>query len=112
VTYDAEEVLVTAGATQGLYCALTAFLDPGDEVLLFDPAFSHYAPVVRQTGAVPVGVQMTPDFRLDPERLLARVGDRTKLLILNNPANPTGIVFTPRKSPVSPTSRSARSCWY
>lgn len=96
-TYDAEEVLVTAGATQGLYCALTAFLDPGDEVLLFDPTFSHYAPVVRQTGAVPVGVQMTPDFRLDPERLLARVGDRTKLLILNNPANPTGIVFTPEE---------------
>lgn len=96
-SYDGEEVLVTAGATQGLYCALTAFLDPGDEVLLFDPTFSHYAPVVRQTGAVPVSVEMTPDFRLDPERLLSRVSDRTKLLVLNNPANPTGVVFTPEE---------------
>jgi aspartate aminotransferase len=96
-TYEAEEVLVTAGATQGLYCALTAFLDPGDEVLLFDPTFSHYAPVVRQTGAVPVRVQMTSDFRLDPERLASHIGDRTKLLVLNNPANPTGVVCTPQE---------------
>jgi aspartate aminotransferase len=96
-TYAEEEVLVTAGATQALHCAMTAFLDPGDEVLLFDPTFSHYAPVARQAGAVPVRVRTTPDFRLDPEQLLTSIGDRTKLLVLNNPANPTGVVYTPQE---------------
>jgi aspartate/methionine/tyrosine aminotransferase len=96
-TYRAEDVLVTAGATQGLYCALTAFLDPGDEVLVFDPTFSHYSAVVRQAGAVPVSVPTTQDFRVDPERLRARVTERTKLLVLNDPANPTGAVCTPEE---------------
>jgi aspartate/methionine/tyrosine aminotransferase len=92
--YSAEEVLVTAGATQGIYCALTAFLDPGDEVLLLDPTFSHYAPVVRQAGALPVMVPTTADFRPDLERLRAAVTGRTKMLVINNPANPTGVVLT------------------
>lgn len=92
--YVAEEVLVTAGATQGIYCALTAFLDPGDDVLLLDPTFSHYAPVVRQTGALPVMVPTTPDFRPDFDRLRAAVTGRTKMLVINNPANPTGVVLT------------------
>jgi aspartate aminotransferase len=92
--YSAEEVLVTAGATQGIHCVLTAFLDPGDEVLLLDPTFSHYAPVVRQTGARPVMVATTSDFRPDLDRLRAAVTGRTKMLVINNPANPTGVVLT------------------
>lgn len=92
--YSAEEVLVTAGATQAVYCALTAFLDPGDEVLLLDPTFSHYVPVIRQTGALPVMVPTTSGFRPDLDRLQAAVTERTKMLVINNPANPTGVVLT------------------
>ncbi len=88
-----DEVLVTTGATEALYCALTAYLDPGDEALLFDPTYSLYAPIVRQTGAQPVRVDMTASFRLDPERLRSAVTPRTKLIIVNTPANPTGVVF-------------------
>ncbi len=95
--YAADEVLITAGATQAVYCALTAFLDPGDEVLVFDPTFSHYLPVIRQTGARPVAVPTTEDFRIDPERLRAAITGRTKMLIVNNPANPTGVVLTPEE---------------
>jgi aspartate/methionine/tyrosine aminotransferase len=92
--FQVEEVLITAGATQGIFCALTAFLDPGDEVLLFDPTFSHYAPVIRQTGARPVSVPLAPGFRLDPDRLRAAITERTRMLVVNNPANPTGVVLT------------------
>jgi aspartate aminotransferase len=92
--YTAEEVLITAGATQAVSCSLTAFLDPGDEVLLFDPTFSLYAPVIRQAGATPVTVATTPDFRIDPDRLRAAVTDRTKMIVVNNPANPTGVVLS------------------
>jgi aspartate aminotransferase len=92
--YAGDEVLVTAGGTQAIFCALTAYLDPGDEVLLLDPTFSLYAPVVRQTGAEPVMVGTTPDFRLDPDRLRAAITTRTKMIVINNPANPTGVVLT------------------
>jgi aspartate/methionine/tyrosine aminotransferase len=93
-TYAAEDVLVTAGATQAVFCALTAFLGPGDEALIFDPAFSLYAPVVRQAGARPVMIATTPGFRIDPDRLRAAITGRTKLIVINNPANPTGVVLT------------------
>lgn len=92
--WQAAEVLVTAGATEALYCALTAYLDPGDEALVFDPTYSLYAPIIRQTGAEPVSVGMTPQFRLDPERLRRAVTSKTKLMIVTTPANPTGVVFT------------------
>jgi len=92
--YSGDDVLVTAGATQAIFCALIAYLDPGDEVLLLDPTFSLYAPVVRQAGAHPVMVATTPDFRIDPDRLRAAVTPRTKMIVINNPANPTGVVLT------------------
>ena len=92
--YAADEVLITAGATQAIFCAMLAYLDFGDEVLLFDPTFSLYAPVIRQTGATPVAVAMTPEFRIDLERLRSSITDRTKMIVINNPANPTGVVLT------------------
>jgi aspartate aminotransferase len=92
-SYSPTEILITAGATEGLYCALTAFLDSGDEALLFDPAYSGYAPVIRQAGATPVFVQTTTSFRLDIDRLVAAITPRTRLLLINNPSNPTGVVF-------------------
>jgi aspartate/methionine/tyrosine aminotransferase len=92
--YTRDQVLVTTGASEAIYCALSAFLDPGDEVLLFDPSYSGYAPVVRQAGGEPIFVGMTADFRLDRAKLAAAVTERTRLIVINNPINPTGVVLS------------------
>lgn len=89
-----DDVFVTPGATEAIYSALTAYIDPGDEVLLFDPSYSLFAPIVRQIGGTPVFVEMTDDFRVDVERLEAAVTPRTRMIVVNNPVNPTGTVFT------------------
>jgi aspartate/methionine/tyrosine aminotransferase len=87
------DVLVTAGSTEAVYCALTALLDPGDEVLLFDPSYSLYQAILNQIGATPVFVEMTEDLRPDRDRLKRAITDRTRMVIINNPVNPTGVVF-------------------
>jgi aspartate aminotransferase len=92
-TIESSDVLVTAGSTAAIYCALTAVLDPGDEVILFDPSYSLYATILGQIGANPVYAAMTEQLRPDPRRLERVLTDRTRLVILNNPANPTGVVF-------------------
>lgn len=90
---ESTEVLVTAGATEAIYCALTAVLDPGDEVILFDPSYSLYAAILNQIGAKPVYVAMSEELRPDSDRLERAITDRTRLVIINNPVNPTGVVF-------------------
>jgi aspartate aminotransferase len=90
---DSTQVLVTAGATEALYCALTAVLDPGDEVILFDPMYSLYAVILNQIGARPVYAAMTEALRPDFDELQRAITDRTRLIIVNNPFNPTGVVF-------------------
>jgi aspartate/methionine/tyrosine aminotransferase len=88
------EVIVTSGATEALADCLLAMLAPGDEAVLLEPAYDAYAPLVRAAGATPRFVQLEPpDWRLDPEKLRAAFNDRTKLLIINSPMNPTGKVF-------------------
>jgi aspartate aminotransferase len=91
---DASQVLVTGGSTQAIYCALTAVLDPGDEVILFDPSYSLYAAILSQIGAEPIYVGMTPSLRPDFDRLRGALSDRTRVIIINNPVNPTGVVFS------------------
>jgi aspartate aminotransferase len=91
--FESSAVLVTSGATEAIYCALTAVLDPDDEVLLFDPSYSLYTAILNQIGAKPVYVPMTRELRPDPELLGRAVTDRTRLLIICNPVNPTGVVF-------------------
>jgi aspartate aminotransferase len=90
---ESSEVLVTAGSTAAIYCALTALLDPGDEVLMFDPSYSLYGAILNQIGARPVYVGMTQQLRPDRDRLEGAITERTRLVIINNPANPTGVVF-------------------
>jgi aspartate aminotransferase len=90
---ESSAVLVTSGATEAIYCALTAVLDPDDEVLMFDPSYSLYTAILNQIGARPVYVPMTAELRPDPELLERAITDRTRLLILCNPVNPTGVVF-------------------
>ena len=98
VPYDpATEILITTGATQGLYCALTALLNPGDEVLLPNPVYDAYQSPIRLTGAVPKPVNsvvIANRFSLPIESLEAAVTPNSKVLLLNSPWNPVGTVFT------------------
>ncbi len=92
----ASEVVVTSGATEAITACLAALLDPGDEVVLIEPLFDTYLPVVRMLGAVPRLVRLEPpDWALPRAALAAAFGPRTKAILLNSPMNPTGKVFTP-----------------
>src|SRR5438105_957274 len=89
------EVLVTAGATEAVAASILALCDTGDEVVAFEPTYDTYAAVVAMAGArLRVVPLRTPDWAFDPDELRAAIGDRTKLLLLNSPHNPTGKVFT------------------
>ena len=86
-------VSVTCGVTEGLCAALLATLDPGDEVLVPEPAHDNYRPACYLADAEPVAVLLGPGGRLDVERLAAAVTPRTRAVLLNTPHNPTGRVF-------------------
>src|SRR5258708_16904066 len=92
--FEADHVLITNGAASGIYASMVAYLDRGDEVLLHDPSYSLYCDVARSAGAVPVFVPWTDKLRLDIDALEQAVTPLTRMLVLNNPVNPTGIVFT------------------
>jgi aspartate/methionine/tyrosine aminotransferase len=88
------EVMVTSGATEALTAALLGLLEPGDEVVLFAPAYDSYAPMLRRAGAVPRWVNLyPPDWRFDRQDLARAFTPRTKALLLNNPLNPAAKVF-------------------
>lgn len=87
------ELCVTPGATEALSTAITATVHPGDEVLIIDPAYDCYDPCVQLNGGVPVHVPMGNDFRVDWARVGAAISDRTRLLIINTPHNPSGTVW-------------------
>ena len=89
------EVVVTSGATEALTACLMALLDPGDEVVLIEPLYDTYLPVVRLLGAVPRLVRLQPpDWELPRAELAAAFGPKTKAILFNTPMNPTGKVFT------------------
>ena len=91
----ASEVVVTSGATEAITACLMAVVDAGDEVVLIEPLYDTYAPVVRLLGAVPRFVRLAPpDWALPRAELAAAFGPRTKAILLNTPMNPTGKVFT------------------
>ena len=92
----ATEVCVTSGATEAITACLMALLNPGDEVVLIEPLYDTYLPVVRLLGAVPRLVRLEPPrWELPREALAAAFGPKTKAILLNTPMNPTGKVFTP-----------------
>ncbi len=94
--YDpADEVLVTAGATEAVAAAMLALVEPGDEVIAFEPYYDSYAANIAMAGGIRVPVTLRPpDFRPDIDELAQAVTDRTRLILLNSPHNPTGSVFT------------------
>ncbi|MER7565339.1 pyridoxal phosphate-dependent aminotransferase [Streptomyces sp. NPDC097941] len=98
LSYDPDtEVLVTAGATEAIAAALLALVEPGDEVVAFEPYYDSYAACIAMAGGTRVPVTLRPhdgSFRLDLDELRAAVTDRTRLLLINTPHNPTGTVLT------------------
>jgi N-succinyldiaminopimelate aminotransferase len=98
LSYDPDtEVLVTAGATEAIAAALLALVEPGDEVIAFEPYYDSYAACIAMAGGTRVPVTLRPGggrFRLDLDELRAAVTDRTRLLLINTPHNPTGTVLT------------------
>lgn len=89
------EVLVTAGATEAIAASVLALAQPGDEVVTFEPYYDSYAASIALSGAIRRTVVLrSPDFRFDPDELRAAFSERTRLVLLNSPHNPTGKVFT------------------
>ena len=97
LTYDPlKEILVTVGGSEGIDLALRAMIDPGDEVLIPEPCYVSYLPCVQLVGGVPVTIELKAEneFRLTKEDLLAHITDKTKMLVLPFPNNPTGAIMT------------------
>ena len=90
-----QEVMVTSGATEAIAGALMALIAPGDEVVLFEPMYDAYLPLVRRAGGIPKFVTLKPPhFGLSEEALAAAFSSKTKLVLFNNPLNPTATIFS------------------
>jgi len=94
--YDpATEICVTSGATEGLFSTLTALVRRGDEVILFQPAYDSYTPAVQLSGGTPVYVTLRrPDYRIDWDEVRRAITSRTRVIVINSPHNPTGMILT------------------
>jgi methionine aminotransferase len=89
------EITISAGATEALFAAIAAFVHPGDEVIVFDPAYDSYNPAIRLNGGVPVHINLKyPDFSIDWEEVKSRMTSRTRMIMVNTPQNPSGAVLT------------------
>lgn len=90
------QITVTPGGTYAIYTALTAVLRPGDEVIVFEPAYDSYIPNIEINGAIPVRIDLHfPDYKIDWAEVSRRITPRTRMIILNTPHNPTGAVLGP-----------------
>jgi methionine aminotransferase len=96
--YDpATEITVTSGATAAIFSSITAFVRPGDEVILFQPCYDSYVPGVQLSGGTPVYVTMrAPDYSIDWDEVRRAITPRTRLLVLNSPHNPSGMILRGR----------------
>lgn len=97
VTIDPDsEITVTAGATQAIYCAIAAFIRPGDEVILLEPAYDCYRPAVEVNGGLPVIYELkAPDYKVNWDHIEALLTPATRMIIINTPHNPTGSIMGP-----------------
>ena len=91
-----QEVTIVSGATEALYAAITAVVQTGDEVILLEPNYDSYEPAVRLNGGIPVYVTLTPEnnYQIDWSVVKAKITEKTKLILLNTPHNPTGTVMS------------------
>lgn len=115
VPYGVKNVIVTVGGMSSLFLGLMALINPGDEVLISAPYFSNYAQMVRMCRGVPVSmdVREEDDFELTADTVARSITDRTRVLMLNSPCNPTGGILTretlARSTRALPLSRAWRS---
>lgn len=93
--YNADtEITITAGATQGIYTSIAAFINKGDEVIVFEPAYDCYIPAIEVHGGIAIPVQLTyPGFKVNWEEVKSKLNDKTKMIIINTPHNPSGTVL-------------------
>jgi methionine aminotransferase len=88
------DITVTSGATEGIFACISAFISPGDEVILFDPAYDSYDPAIRLNGGTPVQINLTyPDFSIDWDIVRKKITARTRMIMVNTPHNPSGSVL-------------------
>jgi len=88
------EITITPGGTYAIYTALTAILQPGDEVIVFEPAYDSYIPNIEINGGIPVLIPLVyPDYKIDWQQVQQKISPKTKLIMLNTPHNPTGSVL-------------------
>lgn len=88
------EILITAGATQGIYTAINAWIQTGDEVIVLDPCYDSYEPSILMAGGKPVHVNLNADYTPNFNQIETAISSKTKMLIINNPHNPTGKIWT------------------
>jgi len=89
------EITITPGGTYAIYTALTTVLEPGDEVIVFEPAYDSYIPNIEINGAVPIRISLQyPDYSIPWEEVKAKVNSRTRMIMINSPHNPTGSVLS------------------
>lgn len=95
MNYDInDEITLTAGGTQALFTAITAFVEKGDEVILFEPAYDSYLPTVILNGGIPVAIQLKgADFKIDWQEVNDKITSKTKMIIINSPHNPSGTIL-------------------
>lgn len=89
-----KELLITAGATQAIFTTIQALVNAGEEVIILDPSYDCYEPPVILTGAVSIRIPLNDDFTPNWKRIAAAMNSKTKMLIINNPHNPSGKIFT------------------
>jgi len=106
LSHDDRSVFVCSGTSGGLVLAMLSLVNPGDEVILFDPYFVMYPSLVKLVGGSPVLVDTYPDFRIDCNRVADAITPKTKLILLNSPANPTG--FTASEEEIRQLAELAR----
>jgi methionine aminotransferase len=92
-SYDpGEEITVTAGATQAIYTAVAALVQPGDEVIVFEPVYDSYVPSITLAGGTPVYARLKfPDYRIDWDEVRALITPRTRMIMINSPSNPAAV---------------------
>lgn len=95
-TYDPDsEITITSGATEAIFDAISAVVHPGDEVIVFEPAYDSYVPAIQLCAGIPVFIKLHhPDYHINWDEVSGAVNSKTRLIILNSPHNPTGAVLT------------------
>jgi methionine aminotransferase len=88
------EITITSGATEALYVAISAAVNPGDEVIVFEPAYDSYVPAIKMNGGIPVYVTLDPQYEsINWNEVGAKISEKTRVIVINTPHNPTGHVW-------------------